>query len=194
MASFIRDSVLGQCLRPIFNYPSWLQYEDQLGLDQENGIQDSDIQDTEIVCKHQNQTQPQDDDKISLVNWLPDDPEHPHNWPATRKAFVAFVIGIYSFVVYMSAPIYTPSVEAFRDEFGVNAAESSLGLALYVYVFPFRPLFQHTNRKTDLGTDLVLYCLAQLVKSPKSAVTYPTWSRSRCSALSASPRPWPQPR
>lgn len=28
MASFIRDSIIGQCLRPILNYPSWLQYAD----------------------------------------------------------------------------------------------------------------------------------------------------------------------
>lgn len=46
---------------------------------------------------------------------------------------MAFVIGAYSFVVYMAAPTYTPSENVFREEFGANGAEDSLGLALYVY-------------------------------------------------------------
>lgn len=71
---------------------------------------------------------------IILVDWYSDDDkENPHNWSRSKKAFVAFVIGAYNFVVYMAASIYTPSENAFREEFGVNGAEGSLGLSLYVY-------------------------------------------------------------
>lgn len=74
------------------------------------------------------------DEKTFIVKWYSEaDGENPHNWPTLKKAFVLVVIGAYSFVVYMAAPIYTPSENAFIDEFGVNNAEASLGLALYVY-------------------------------------------------------------
>lgn len=47
----------------------------------------------------------------------------------------------------MAAPIYVPGENAFRDEFGVNAAEGSLGLALYVYTSVFlASQSQYTNR------------------------------------------------
>lgn len=74
------------------------------------------------------------DEKTFTVDWYSEvDGENPHNWPTLKKAFVLVVIGAYSFVVYVAAPIYTPSENAFIDEFGVNNAEASLGLALYVY-------------------------------------------------------------
>jgi DHA1 family multidrug resistance protein-like MFS transporter len=79
------------------------------------------------------------DEKTIRVEWSPDDEENPHNWSPIKKAFVLFVIGAYSFVVYMSAPIYTPSENAFIEEFGVNNAEAALGLALYVYVKVLKP-------------------------------------------------------
>ncbi|KAJ5903648.1 hypothetical protein N7504_006031 [Penicillium tannophilum] len=82
------------------------------------------------------------DEKTFVVDWYSEaDRENPHNWPTLKKAFVLVVIGAYSFVVYMAAPIYTPSENAFIDEFGVNNAEASLGLALYVLGYGTGPLF-----------------------------------------------------
>lgn len=116
----VRDSFIGQCLRQISNKPSWLKYDEE-----------------HIGCCPKEQERKYDDDSKNtiLVDWYSDDDkENPRNWSQTKKAFVTSVIGAYSFVVYMSAPIYTPSENAFISEFGVNAAEASLGLALYVYV------------------------------------------------------------
>ncbi|KAJ5554592.1 hypothetical protein N7513_004551 [Penicillium frequentans] len=82
------------------------------------------------------------DEKTFTVDWYSEvDGENPHNWPTLKKAFVLVVIGAYSFVVYVAAPIYTPSENAFIDEFGVNNAEASLGLALYVLGYGTGPLF-----------------------------------------------------
>lgn len=151
MAS-LPDSIIGQCLRPVLNYPSWLQYDEERC----DVVEDYQNQ----TCKHHDQGQPQghlsqqtQQTQQTQVNWHPNDPENPHNWPSTKKAFVTFVIGFYSFVVYMSAPIYTPSVEAFRDEFGVNAAEGSLGLALYVYAS--LSLFLLSSSSSSSPTSLV---------------------------------------
>lgn len=77
-------------------------------------------------------------DDVMLVDWYSeDDVDNPMNWSQWKKAWVVLVIGLYTFVVYMAAPIYSPSVDAFMAEYGVNSAEGSLGLALYMFVFPF---------------------------------------------------------
>jgi DHA1 family multidrug resistance protein-like MFS transporter len=111
---WLRDSIVGQFLSQ-FCTPSWLKYKEE------------DLQWQPDCAFH--------DEKTILVEWYPEhDEENPRNWSQLKKAFVLFVIGIYSFVVYMAAPIYTPSVNAFIEEFSVNNAEASLGLALYVYV------------------------------------------------------------
>lgn len=114
---WIRDSFLGQTLRLICR-PSCLAYAEE----QEGWIDTVDIK-----------SLPLHNEKIICVEWYSaDDEENPHNWSQMKKAFVLSVIGAYSFVVYMSAPIYTPSENAFIEEYHVNKAESSLGLALYV--------------------------------------------------------------
>jgi MFS transporter, DHA1 family, multidrug resistance protein len=87
MADLIRDSVVGQCLRLLCN-PSWLRYDEQQG--------DYDHQCEKLQHQHGN---------TILVDWYSDDDkENPQNWSRAKKAFVAFVIGAYSFVVYMAAP------------------------------------------------------------------------------------------
>jgi DHA1 family multidrug resistance protein-like MFS transporter len=112
---WLRDSFLGQCLR-LFYKSSQLKYNEE--------SLDSDWQ--ENFQSHE---------KAIPVKWYAEnDEENPQNWSEPKKAFVLLVIGAYSFVVYMAAPIYTPSENAFIEEFGVNNAEASLGLALYVYV------------------------------------------------------------
>lgn len=71
--------------------------------------------------------------EVILVRWYTEhDSQNPLNWSISRKAFVLLCIGLYSFVVYMGASIYSPGMESFMDEFGVGHAYASLGLALYM--------------------------------------------------------------
>ncbi|KAJ6083058.1 hypothetical protein N7467_007193 [Penicillium canescens] len=109
------------------------------------------------------------DEKTIRVEWSPDDEENPHNWSPIKKAFVLFVIGAYSFVVYMSAPIYTPSENAFIEEFGVNNAEAALGLALYVLGYGAGPLFfsplseiPRIGRNLPYVVSFVLFCIISI--------------------------------
>lgn len=116
-SQWLRDSFFGQVLR-LVTKPSWLSYPEE-----HDGRHE----------KEELDATPLGHESAVRVDWYtPDDDENPHNWSQTKKAFVLGVIGAYSFVVYMSAPIYTPSENAFVDEFHVNNAEASLGLALYV--------------------------------------------------------------
>ena len=117
VCQWLRDSLLGQFLR-LVHRSSCLTYQEEELQWQENFT--STLTSTEK-------------DNVYKVGWYSsDDEENPHNWSQFKKAFVLIVIGCYSFVVYLSAPVYTPSEDAFIKEFNVNNAEASLGLALYV--------------------------------------------------------------
>lgn len=80
-------------------------------------------------------------DGIVLVDWYTtDDPANPQNWSFKKKCFVAFQICIYTFSVYIGSAIYTPSVNAITNVFGVSVTAASLGLALYVLGYGTGPL------------------------------------------------------
>lgn len=68
-----------------------------------------------------------------LVDWYTtSDPSNPQNWSQAKKAWVTFLICLYTFVVYASSSIYVSSVELVREKFGVGEFKAGLGLALYV--------------------------------------------------------------
>lgn len=68
-----------------------------------------------------------------LVDWYTtSDPSNPQNWSQRKKAWVTFLICLYTFVVYASSSIYVSSMELVRERFGVGEFKAGLGLALYV--------------------------------------------------------------
>jgi DHA1 family multidrug resistance protein-like MFS transporter len=114
---WLRDSFFGQCIRHICK-PAWSEYPEE----EPGWIEATDFD-----------KNPSQNEKIIRVEWYSDtDEENPRNWTQAKKAFVTGVIGAYSFVVYMSAPIYTPGENSFIEEFHVSNAEAALGLAIYV--------------------------------------------------------------
>ena len=55
-------------------------------------------------------------DGTILVDWYTtDDPENPQAWTASKKAFVALQICLYTFAVYIGSAIYTASEESLRS-------------------------------------------------------------------------------
>ena len=76
-----------------------------------------------------------------LVDWYcTDDPANPHNWSNRRRIVLTSIICAYTFVVYTTSSIYTPSEEGVMKEFGVSDIKSSLGLAIYVLGYGVGPL------------------------------------------------------
>lgn len=72
-------------------------------------------------------------DGLILVDWYAsDDPENPQNWSQAKKAWTAFLVCAYTFVVYASSSIYVSSEALIMERFGVGEFKASLGLALYV--------------------------------------------------------------
>ncbi|BCS23666.1 MFS transporter [Aspergillus puulaauensis] len=80
-------------------------------------------------------------DGVILVDWYnSNDPENPHNWSRGKRAAIAAIICIYTFVVYTSSAIYTASEEGVMQAFGVSRIKATLGLALYVLGYGVGPL------------------------------------------------------
>jgi MFS transporter, DHA1 family, multidrug resistance protein len=78
----------------------------------------------------------------TIVTWYsPEDPENPRNWSDSKKAWVIIVLTVYTFVVYCTASIITPTVEYVMHEFDVTIDVASLGLSLYVVGYGVGPMF-----------------------------------------------------
>lgn len=78
---------------------------------------------------------------VTVVTWYSDiDPENPHNWTSRKKMYVSAVLFAYTFAAYIGSSLYTASVPAIRDKFGVNEDVANLGLALYVWGYGFAPM------------------------------------------------------
>ncbi|GAK68096.1 uncharacterized protein PAN0_039c6329 [Moesziomyces antarcticus] len=73
-------------------------------------------------------------DSDNRVGWYGEaDPANPQNWRSSQKAFVAGIICIYTFGVYLGSAIYTPSMYGVMQQFNVSYAAANLGLALFVF-------------------------------------------------------------
>ncbi|KAF2805188.1 MFS general substrate transporter [Mytilinidion resinicola] len=80
-------------------------------------------------------------DGTILVDWYnTDDPANPQNWSPKKKFTVAFLIDLYTFVVYAGSAIYVSSEGLIMERFGVGNFKASLGLALYVLGYGLGPL------------------------------------------------------
>lgn len=117
--------MLGVCLRRITSFDA-LRYSEE-----QNDYAAHFSSGLSTPSKHESL----EEQKVQLCDWYgKDDPEHPLNWQSSKKVLVVITIASYAFVVYMSAPIWTPSEEQFMQEYGTGYEYTTLGLALFVYV------------------------------------------------------------
>ncbi|KAL9078472.1 MAG: hypothetical protein Q9157_002593 [Trypethelium eluteriae] len=80
-------------------------------------------------------------DGITLVDWYTtDDPANPQNWSSGKKAYVAILIFVYTFVVYATSSIYTSAQEEVMQKFHLSYSRASLILSLYVIGYGIGPL------------------------------------------------------
>jgi DHA1 family multidrug resistance protein-like MFS transporter len=80
-------------------------------------------------------------DGVILADWYTtDDAANPQNWSQRKKSWTAFLICLYSFIVYAGSSIYVSSTLLVMQRFGVGEFKASLGLALYVLGYGIGPL------------------------------------------------------
>jgi MFS transporter, DHA1 family, multidrug resistance protein len=77
-----------------------------------------------------------------VVTWYNDgDEANPRNWSSLKKGWVMTVITLYTFVVYCTASIITPTVEVVMQRYHLSYESASLGLAMYVFGYATGPMF-----------------------------------------------------
>ncbi|KAG2169715.1 hypothetical protein VTO58DRAFT_110714 [Aureobasidium pullulans] len=110
------------------------------------------------------------EDGTIICDWYSaSDSDNPENWSSRKKLWVVACICYCSFVVYMSAPVWTPGEEQFMEVFGSNYAYTALGLALFVFGYGVGPLlFAPLSEIASVGrnipyiTTFVLYMLVTI--------------------------------
>lgn len=62
----------------------------------------------------------------------PDDPEHPYNWPNSKKIIVTSAIMILTFVMNIGPSVYTPGQLELQADFNVGHVVATLNLSLFL--------------------------------------------------------------
>ena len=92
------------------------------------------------TVKASDQTEKQNPE-AAVVTWYgTDDKENPRNWSSGKKAWIMVVISLYTFVVYCTASIITPTVESVMQRYRISAEVAALGLSLYVFGYAIGPM------------------------------------------------------
>ncbi|RMJ12427.1 hypothetical protein CDV36_007913 [Fusarium kuroshium] len=110
-------------------------------------------------------------DGTILVDWYSEkDTANPHNWTNLRRGFIALLICFYTFVVYLSSAIYSPSTEGVMKKFNVSNLEATLGLAMYVLGYGVGPLlFSPLSEIPRIGRNpiyIITYALFVILSIP----------------------------
>ena len=159
--SFIRDTPVGQFLR-LIGLKSWLYYPEEVTgfelpslpcasevtlppLDDDATEKDIEMSLRSITIRLG--TPP---DEISsamsqkalaeaiVVSFSEDDKENPRNWSSTKKAWTVTIINIYTFVVYCTASVITPTATYLVERYNVSLVVASLSLSMYVVGCKFK--------------------------------------------------------
>ena len=85
-------------------------------------------------------------EKTNLYTWNgPDDPDHPTNWPLSKKLCTLAMLSAATLTVSLNSAMFTPALEPVMHEFtGTPREVTVLGTSLYLLVRSYSP----SNRKT----------------------------------------------
>lgn len=70
----------------------------------------------------------------------PDDPRHPFNWPASRKAVIVAILGFVTFTSSWGSSVFSPVVGIISETYHVRYVVASLTISLYVMGFASGPI------------------------------------------------------
>ncbi|RDH35497.1 MFS general substrate transporter [Aspergillus welwitschiae] len=145
MWDIIRDSTFGQCLRlasggMLAGYP-----EDQPGFQLPAGsLEPSTSSSSTSSSNGELIGDPEKGNKESnplVIGWYGEnDPENPHNWSCRKKLWVAMLLFVYTFSVYIGSSLYTASEPDVMRIYGVGDEVAELGLTMYVLAYGLGPM------------------------------------------------------
>ncbi|EED14958.1 conserved hypothetical protein [Talaromyces stipitatus ATCC 10500] len=78
---------------------------------------------------------------VFVVGWYGDNgPDNPYNWSFGKKLWVAMLLFVYTFSVYITSSLYTSSTPDIMEIFGLGNIVASLGLTMYVLGYGLGPM------------------------------------------------------
>ncbi|KAI5474784.1 hypothetical protein MNV49_002474 [Pseudohyphozyma bogoriensis] len=77
-----------------------------------------------------------------IVTWYSDeDPDNPQNWSKAKKGFVALIICMLEFGVYVGSSLIASGYPSMKEEFGIGDEEATVSLSIYVLAYGLGCLF-----------------------------------------------------
>ncbi|KAI1611565.1 MFS transporter [Exophiala viscosa] len=159
MANPIRDTSAGQLLRAV-GFKSWLAYPEELPSFEPQqmpavpetlpvtNIEDLEKTLSKIATKEtasngltSESSSEKDVGEAIVVSWTSNDKDNPRNWSQGKKMYTLTLINLYTFVVYLTASIITPTAEFIVKRYDVSIVMASLGLSMYVVGYGLGPMF-----------------------------------------------------
>jgi MFS transporter, DHA1 family, multidrug resistance protein len=150
MADFIKETSAGQFLRLLGFQQPWLLYPEEnpgfkpagtpVGCENHPSVVEKDLEkmlstvSAAKVPSEETTTPPVEssEKEIIIVSWSENDAANPRNWAHSKKMWTLTVVNLYTFCVYCSASIITPTAEAIMARYDVSLVVASLGLSMYV--------------------------------------------------------------
>lgn len=80
---------------------------------------------------------PESEKDPNLITWSgPDDPLHPHNWPAHRRWTSTILIAMFAFIAPMASTMLAPALHAIREDLDVETdVEEFLLFSIFLLAF-----------------------------------------------------------
>lgn len=75
-----------------------------------------------------------------VVDFLPDDPRDPMNWPQSKKWFITMTVAVATLAVAFVSSAYSGSIAQIIEEFQCSQEVATLGISLFVLGFAIGPL------------------------------------------------------
>ena len=95
---------------------------------------------TSSIVNTSDQADKQNPEAVVVTWYGADDKDNPRNWSSGKKAWVMVVISLYTFVVYCTASIITPTVGSVMQRYHISADVAGLGLSMYVFGYAVGPM------------------------------------------------------
>ncbi|KAH7412074.1 major facilitator superfamily domain-containing protein [Phaeosphaeria sp. MPI-PUGE-AT-0046c] len=70
----------------------------------------------------------------------PDDPDNPHNWPMSKRAYHCLAPAFFGFAVTFGTSVYTPAVSDVMRDFDISRTVALLGLTFFTLGIGFGPM------------------------------------------------------
>ncbi|GAA5899882.1 hypothetical protein JCM8208_005531 [Rhodotorula glutinis] len=109
-----------------------------------------------------------------LVDFDENDPDRPLNWSSRKRLFVAGLVSLLTFSVYVGSAIYTSSIPGIMEEFGIGQVGATAGLTLFVAAYGMAPNASLASSSPFSLVELTLLPRA-VVLSPMQEI--PRWGR-----------------